>query len=59
MSLLTLYLVRIRAACLIVHGSIGECVVTAKNGILSLITARYVPASPRIVETAFSAAPLL
>ena len=26
---------------------------------LSLITARYVPASPRTVETAFSAAPLL
>ena len=58
-SLLTLYLVRIHAACLIVHGSIGECVVTAKDGILSLITARYVLASPRTVETAFSAAPLL
>ena len=36
-------LVRIHAACLIVHGSIGECVVTAKAGILSLITAKYVP----------------
>ena len=56
MSLLTLYLVRIHAACLIVHGSIGECVVTAKDGILSLITARYALASPRTVETAFSAA---
>ena len=58
-SLLTLYLVRIHAACLIVHGSIGECLVTAKDGILSLITARYVLASLRTVETAFSAAPLL
>ena len=58
-SLLTLYIVRIHAACLIVHGSIGECVVTVKYWILSLITARYVQASPRTVETAFSAAPLL
>ena len=53
-SLLTLYLVRIHAACLIVHGRIGECVVTVKDWILSLITARYVTASPRTVETAFS-----
>ena len=30
-SLLTLYLVRIHAACLIVHGSIGERVVTVKR----------------------------
>ena len=30
-----------------------------KDGILSLITFRYVLASPRTVETAFSAAPLL
>ena len=59
MSLLTLYLVRIHAACLIVLGSIGECVVTAKDWILSLIPARHVLASPRTVETAFSAAPLL
>ena len=33
MSPHTLYLVRIHAACLIVHGSIGECVVTAEDGI--------------------------
>ena len=32
-SLLTLYLGRIHAACLIVHGSIGECVVSGKDGI--------------------------
>ena len=36
----------IYAACWIVHGRIGECVVTAKDGILSFITARYVLASP-------------
>ena len=58
-SLLTLYQVRIHAACLIVHGSIGECVVTSKDGILSLRTARHVLASPRTGETAFSAAPCL
>ena len=45
MSLLTLYLVRIHAACLIVHGSIGECAVTSKDAILSLIAARCVLAS--------------
>ena len=33
-SLLTLYRVRTHAACLIVHGSIGERVVTSKNGIV-------------------------
>ena len=58
-SLLTLYRVRSHAACLIVHGSIRECVVTSTTGFSSLRTARCVLASPRTVETAFSAAPLL
>ena len=49
----TLCRVRTLAACLIVHGTIDECVVTSKDGILSLRTARFVLASPRIVETAF------
>ena len=49
-SLFTLYRVRIHATCLIVHGSIGECVVTSKDGILSLRTARYVLASSRTVD---------
>ena len=52
MFLLTLYLMRIHAACVIVQGSIDKCVVTAKDGILSKITARYILASPRIMETA-------
>ena len=58
-SLLTKNRVRIHAACLIVHGRIGECVVTSKDRILSLRPAKHVLASPRTVETAFSAAPLL
>ena len=58
-SLRTLYLVRTHAACLIVHGNIGECVVTSKDAILSLMTAKYVRARPRTVETGLSAAPLL
>ena len=37
--LLTLYRVRLHAACLSVHGSIAECVVTSKDWILSLRTA--------------------
>ena len=39
-SLRTLYLVRTHAACLIVHGNIGERVVTPKEATLSLMTAR-------------------
>ena len=38
------YRVRTNAACLIVHGSIGECVVASKDGILDLRTARLVRA---------------
>ena len=58
-SLLTLYRVRNHAASRIVHGSIGVCVVTSKDGILSWRTARCARARPRTLETAFSTAPLL
>ena len=58
-SLFTLYRVRTGAARLMVHGNIRESGFTSKDGILSLMTAKYVRARPRTVETAFSAAPLL
>ena len=59
-SLLTLYRVRIQAACLIVHGRIRVCVLSPqKTGFLSLRTASCVQASPRTVETAFSTGPPL
>ena len=41
------------------HAAFGKCVVTSKNWLLSLRTVRYVLASPRTVETSFSAAPVL
>ena len=49
-SLLTLYRVRTRAVCLIVHDSIGECAVTSKDWIVSLRPSRYVfrRLSPRL-----------
>ena len=58
-SLRKLYRVRTHAACLIVQGNIGVSGVKSKEEILVLMTTRYVRASQRTVEIAFSAAPEL
>ena len=55
----TLYRVRTHAACRMVQGNIAVSGVKSNGGILDLMTARYVRASQRTVEIAFSAAPEL
>ena len=54
-----MYRLRTHAACQMVRSSTSVSGVKPIEGILALMTVRYVPASQRKVEIAFSAAPEL